>query len=271
VEFNSDVIIRMNADKTAIANHNQNLEVKIQNRTAELEETNKQLKQFAHVVSHDLKEPIRTVNTFIGLLEFEMKKKKIEDETLNEYLKFIRVGGVHATELIKSILNYSSTAVDKSQFTSIDLNNLVDMAKFQLKSMIQEKNATISHEHLLVITGEKLLIYQLLQNLISNAIRYTEIDRKPSIQIKTEIKDGNIILTVKDNGKGIPKSSLSSIFKPLVRLDTTDTEGTGMGLSIAQKIVEAHNGKIWVESEVGVGSTFFMTFPNQNNIAATNT
>lgn len=175
-------------------------------------------------------------------------------------MKFIKTSGLHASELVKGILNYATTSIDKKQFTSIDLKSILDMVTFQLKNIIQEKNAIISYKALPEIKGDKLLIYQLFQNLISNAINYCYDGRPPEIMITSDTHTDNIVLMVKDNGKGIPHDNITSIFKPLVRLEK-DIEGTGMGLSIAQKIIDIHEGKIWVESEVGIGSTFYISFP----------
>jgi signal transduction histidine kinase len=208
-KYNLDVVARMASDKNIIDTQNKNLEAKIKTRTAELEESNKKLHQFAHTVSHDLKEPIRTIINFIGLLEREIKKSELNDVQIHEYLKFIKTSGLHASELVKGILNYATTSIDKKQFTSIDLKSILDMVTFQLKNIIQEKNAIISYKALPEIKGDKLLIYQLFQNLISNAINYCYDGRPPEIMITSDTHTDNIVLMVKDNGKGIPHDNIT--------------------------------------------------------------
>lgn len=262
VRFNLSLIRNINDDKRKILKHNENLEQAVNKRTQELQKSNENLKQFAHVVSHDLKEPLRTIANFAGLLQLKLEKNSIQEPEINDYTKYIQTNSTLMIRLINEILTFSTIPSSSSNYQEINMNEVIDLVLLQIESLVHEKQVIVQRSSLCTVKGDPLLIYQVLQNLIVNAIRYTAPDTTPAIKINCTPGDTMSTFSVQDNGLGIPSEFIELIFNPLERLKRdTNNEGTGMGLSICQKIITAHGGKIWVESELGKGSTFFFTLP----------
>jgi signal transduction histidine kinase len=164
--------------------------------------------------------------------------------------------------LINEILTFSTIPSSSANFQAVNMKEVLDLVLLQIESLVHEKQGIIRYSSLCSVKGDPLLVYQVLQNLIVNALRYTSSDTTPEISINCSAGDTMSTFSVKDNGLGIPKEYVELVFNPLERLKRDqNNDGTGMGLSICRKIVLAHGGKIWVESEVGKGSTFFFTLP----------
>jgi signal transduction histidine kinase len=262
VRFNLSLIRNINDDKRKILKHNESLEQEVNRRTHELQKSNDNLKQFAHVVSHDLKEPLRTISNFAGLLQMKLEKSPINEPEINEYTAYIKNNSTLMIRLINEILTFSTSSTLTSNFQEVNVNDVLDLVLLQIENLMHEKNAVIHSSRLCHVNGDSLLVYQVMQNLIVNAIRYTSPDKSPVITITCTPGETMSTFSVQDNAQGIPKEFVELIFNPLERLKRDqNNEGTGMGLSICQKIVVAHGGKIWVESEVGKGSTFYFTLP----------
>jgi PAS domain S-box-containing protein len=238
---------------------NINLEKKVRLRTAELERKNKELEQFAYVASHDLQEPLRTTTSFVEL--FRKKYKGKIDERADKYLDFIVQATDRMKVLIKDLLDYSRIG-RKTELQKVDCNIILSEVLADLNKAIKDVHAEIISDQLPVIKGYPTELKQLFQNLISNALKFRKIDVNPLINISAEKNNEHWTFSFKDNGIGIEERYYEKIFIIFQRLHTrNEFEGSGIGLSHCKKIVELHGGKIWVESRIGEGSTFYFTIP----------
>jgi len=216
--------------------------------------SNAELERFAYVASHDLQEPLRMVSSFLKLLETKYAEKL--DETAIKYIHFAIDGSERMKDLIQALLQYSRFGYSKEAFGKVDLNEVLNELKHILHEKLTESRAVLTLPTLPAITGNRTQLKQLFQNLIVNAIKYND---KATPEIKVEVSENRNYwnFAVTDNGIGIEKKYFEKIFVIFQRLHgKSDYSGTGIGLSICQKIVENHQGKIQVESEPGKGSTF---------------
>jgi len=239
-----------------------NAEKERENLIGELERSNQELQQFAYIASHDLQEPLRTISSFTQLLARRYKGQI--DKDADEFIDFIVDGTNRMQAMIKDLLKYSRVQTRGEEFKLTDVQNALDQALFNLKVTIDENNAEITHDNLPVVTADEKQLIQLFQNLIGNAIKFKKPDEHPKIHILSRKDEENkeYILGVSDNGIGMDQQYAGRIFELFQRLHTRDEyKGTGIGLAVAKKIVERHGGRIWVESELGVGSTFYFTIP----------
>ncbi len=234
-----------------------NTEIKEQNR--KLEESNLVLKQFAYAAAHDLKEPLRNIGSFASLLQRRYGKEF--NYEANEYMTFISGGIRRMNSLLEDLLQYSTLIAQQPNDEVHNLNEILKEVMYNLHLSIESKNAQIQYpKQLPKLQMSKLHLTQLFQNLISNAIKFSE--NTPIVKINSERKDQNMLITVEDNGIGIKQEYDNKVFKLFHRLDRTrNVEGTGIGLAICKNIVEKYNGKIWFESEEGAGTRFFISLP----------
>jgi PAS domain S-box-containing protein len=238
----------------------ESLEEQVEQRTEELAKSNADLKQFAYVASHDLREPLRMISSFLQLLERRYQDQL--DQDANEFIGYAVDGAKRLDKMIMDLLEYSRVANKEIQFTDVDLEKVIDQIKSNLNVLIRENNAQITYDSLPIIQSDENQMVILLQNLISNAIKYRRAG-KPQIHISAEKEANQYVFSVKDNGIGIDPKHLERIFTIFQRLHNhTEYEGTGIGLSITQRIVHQHGGEIWAESQPGKGSTFYFTIPN---------
>ncbi len=251
-----DFLFSMRAQKNSYREI-KNLVKELQISKTKLLRSNSALKQFAYIASHDLQSPLRTVVSFAQLLE-----KKYEgsfDPVAKEYLDFIISGTKRMQLLINDLLQYARVQQVKEKYEIIDMNELVLQVTSDLQFDIQKQNAKIEFSGLPCIYVNLTLIKQLFQNLISNAIKFRQIE-DPIIQIECEEKDSDWLFSVKDNGIGFEMENGKKIFEIFQRAVGYGTyEGTGIGLAICKRVIEKHKGKIWVESELLKGSTFYFT------------
>jgi PAS domain S-box-containing protein len=232
------------------------IEKELQERTKELERSNQELEQFAYVASHDLQEPLRMVNSYVQLLASRYKDKL--DKDANEFIHFAVDGSNRMRSLISSLLAYSRVNRVKA-FDWMDLNKVLDDVLFDLAGAIAENHAQITREELPTIYGDAVLIGQLFQNLIANAIKFKGI-KSPEIGIRVLRNKGEDLFEVRDNGIGIKEEYAEKIFTIFQRLHGNDKyPGTGIGLAICKKIVERHGGQIWLKSQIGEGASFYFT------------
>ena len=228
----------------------------LKQKTQELIRSNSELEQFAYMASHDLQEPLRMVTSYVQLLEDRYKDKL--DKDANEFIEFAVDGTERMRNLINGLLEYSR--VNKVHaFEIINTDELLDEVLQNFSSQLKENNIKIVKNSLPVIIGDNLLISQLFQNLISNAIKFRN-NKNPEI-IFSGIKVNNAFqFSITDNGIGIEEKYLEKIFVIFQRLHTYENyQGTGIGLAICKKIVEKHGGQIWCKSELNKGSAFYFT------------
>lgn len=229
-------------------------------RTAKLELKNKELEQFAYLASHDLKEPLRTVISFSSLLK--RRYEKALDEDANTYINFIHQAANRMNQLVKGLLDYSRIGRNK-QLIPIECANLIQLVLNDLNAQIVETEAQFDVTKMPLIQGYGTELRVLFQNMISNAIKFRKPNSSPKILISAKRKKEHWEFCISDNGIGIDAAYLDKIFVIFQRLHTIDEyEGTGIGLAHCQKIVDLHDGKIWVDSQLGVGSSFYFTIPD---------
>ena len=226
----------------------------------QLERSNNELEHFAYVASHDLREPLRMITNFLQLLERRYHDQL--DADANEFIYYAVDGAKRLNHMINDLLKYSKVTSQEIDFTSVNCENVLKKTIINLKVQIEENNAVITHDPLPIIRGDENLMVQLFQNLIGNAIKYRGSET-PHVHISAIKEKKQFLFNIKDNGIGIKPEHMKRIFTIFQRLHQRDEyEGTGIGLSITQKIVEQHGGVIWVESKYGKGSTFHFTIPN---------
>lgn len=228
----------------------------------DLKRSNEELQQFAYIASHDLQEPLRTITNYLSLL------KKIYGEDLpsqaKEFISIAIDGADRMRQLVKDLLAYARIETQGNAFTQVDMNEVAQEVRYELHVPINEVKAQVVIQWLPSIPADEAQMKQLLTNLIGNAIKFHR-NEPPRIEVSSFIYGSDYIFAVQDNGIGIDSRYVDKIFRMFERLHTKDEyPGTGIGLTIARKIVERHGGRIWVESELGIGSTFFFTLPGNS-------
>jgi two-component system, chemotaxis family, sensor kinase Cph1 len=228
--------------------------------TTELARSNAELKQFAHVASHDLQEPLNQVASYVQLLEARYGEEL--DLDAKEFIGYAVEGVKLMQTLIDDVLIYSKVDLLGIQWEPIDVETALNRALRHLHRLIDETGAIITSTPLPTIVADSTQLTQLFQNLIGNAIKFRKPGKIPQIQISATRVQDDWLFSVRDDGMGIDPSFFDRIFVIFQRLHTRDEyPGSGMGLTICKKIVECHRGKIWVRSELGQGATFSFTIP----------
>lgn len=230
-----------------------NLENQKEKLLVKLEKSNNELQEYAHIVSHDLKSPLRSIDALVSWIK-EDNIDKLDASSLKN-IGLIETTLEKMEQLITDVLDYSSLGSGNSNETSVDLNSLVN----DLKTILYvPEHITINTLKLLpVINGDKIKLQQVFQNLISNAIKFID---KPTGIIDIDVQDmvSHYKFSVKDNGIGIEKKFHDKIFKIFNTLNKSK-DSTGIGLSIVKKVVDLYEGKIWIESQINIGTTFYFT------------
>ena len=225
-----------------------------------LTESNAALEQFAYVASHDLQEPLRTITSFSQLLARRYRAQL--DAEANQFLDFIAGGAARMSALIADLLAYARARTELDRPSSYSLDQDVETAISFLDVAIKESGAVVTHDPLPEIQADQGQIVRLFQNLIGNAIKYRKAGVPPTIHVTSQRQGAYWLITVRDNGIGFDPKYAKEIFAPFKRLQTNQqVAGTGVGLAICRRIVENHGGRIWADSSVGEGSTFFFTMP----------
>jgi signal transduction histidine kinase len=241
---------------------NQKLLGSLEKNNSDLINANKELERFAYIASHDLKTPLRTIVGYTKLIEKDLNKDNSSNR-LDRYFEEIKKGAIQMNDLIKSTLEYSYINSNNTDTAPayIDLNQIVNNIK---NAYINDESIIIITDQLPTIYGEENHFFSLFQNLVENGIKYNKQSEK-KINITYYDLTDNHLIKVEDNGIGIDKKYHDQIFTMFKRLHTNQQyEGTGLGLAICEKIVAKMNGKIWLESEVGVGTTFFVELVKEN-------
>ena len=224
-----------------------------------LKRSNTELEQFAYIASHDLQEPLRVVSCFTQLLE-KKYQDKLDKEAL-EYIGYAVDGAKRMQRLVSDLLDYSKISRNtKNVFEVSDTSDILNQSIENLQKPINESNAKINFDKLPSLWCNKSQVQRLFQNLISNSLKFRREGVPPEIHISCQKKNGSFIFSVKDNGTGIPSEYHERIFEIFQRVSSSEkVPGSGMGLSICKRIVEGHNGKLWLESQQNQGTIFYFT------------
>ncbi|MGC4094830.1 MAG: ATP-binding protein [Polyangiaceae bacterium] len=226
---------------------------------AELERSNRELEQFAYVASHDLREPLRMVATYVTLLERDYGEK-LGNEA-REYVRFASDGAKRLTRLVSDLLEYARISPKSLAFEPVDCNSTVAQAVAGLTASIEQSGTRLEIQNLPTVLGDAVLLGQVFQNLIENGIKF-RANEPPWLRISAERVDAEWHFHVSDNGLGIEPRFHVRIFELFQRLHTKDSyPGTGMGLALCKKVVERHGGRVWVDSRLGQGSVFSFSLP----------
>jgi PAS domain S-box-containing protein len=237
------------------------MEHELAQRAERLQGTNAELQDFAYTASHDLNEPLRMVASFLGLLE--RRSADALDEAGREYLRHALDGAARMRHLIDDLLLYSRVANEEPRRQQVDLNALVADVLEVLGPAIEAEGAAVQVDRLPTLEAEPTQIAQLLQNLVGNAVKFHPPDRAPVVRVSARRTIGGCVMTVADEGIGIPDADQERIFAMFTRLHGRDEyAGTGIGLAICRRIAERHGGRIYVESTPGAGSAFHTLLPD---------
>lgn len=237
------------------------LELRVRERTKQLERSNRELQQFANVISHDLQEPLRKILAFGTRLIGEGTDRLTDQQ--RDSLKRMQNAASRMEQLIQDLLQFSRISTREHTFQPVDLAKLVHEVLSDLEVRVLDTRGKVEVSDLPVIEADALQMRQLFQNLIANALKFYRKGTPPVVSVTSRAVGPNVLeITVQDNGIGFDEKYLEKIFKPFQRLHTREEyEGTGMGLAICQKIIFRHHGLITARSSLGVGSTFVITLP----------
>ncbi|MGZ7134683.1 MAG: PAS domain-containing sensor histidine kinase [Methanobacterium sp.] len=251
----SPLILEMDIDVT----EQKQAEEALKSTLRELERYNEELQSFAYITSHDLQEPLRSIASYAQLIERRYKGQL--DSDADEFLDYMVGGATRLQGMIKGLLEYSRVGTKGGEFKDFNAEEALNHALSNLKSSIDECHVEVIYDHLPVIHADENQISRVFQNLIGNALKFRKKDIQPKIHISTQTDD-EYIFSIADNGIGIEEQYKDRIFEVFKRLHPIgEYDGAGIGLAIVKKIVERHGGRIWVESEFGVGSTFYFALP----------
>jgi len=219
-----------------------------------------ELDTFSYTVSHDLRTPLTSIKTYAELL---LKNKSI-DENGQKMLSRILIGADKMNFLIKEILNLARVGRSEINFETVDIASLLKEIRSEIWSAFKADRTELVLGQLPNIKGDKTMIAQVFTNLIGNAVKYSAMVDKPKVEVSAYVDGGETIYAVKDNGIGIDNRYYDRVFELFKRMDNVkEIEGTGVGLAIVKRVVEKHNGRVWFESKLNVGSTFFVAFKNR--------
>ena len=253
------VAVRRALEEKRLRDQRRQAEEELAQKVAELARSNAELEQFAYVASHDLQEPLRMIANYTQLLAERYRGKL--DETADKYIAYSVGGATRMQALIQDLLKFSRVGRQEIERRTTDCRTVVEQAMKNLQAAVQESGAVVRWNSLPVVMADGSQLAQVFQNLIANAIKFHGPET-PLIQIDSEKKDHDWVLTVSDNGIGIPVENWQDIFVIFRRLHTrVQYSGNGIGLSICKKIIERHGGKIWIEAQAKPGSCFKFTLP----------
>ena len=265
----SNAILQM---RTELQQYREEMEQLVQQRTEELNRSNEDLQQFAHVASHDLREPLRKIRIFSSRLLEEPENTLSETGKL--YLNKIEKASERMSNMVEGVLSYSILNADNKPFEKIDLNQIIADVKSDLELAIQQKNAVVQYGNLPVINGIPVLIHQLFYNLVNNSLKFVKEDVRPEISITHRVPgkeleekfrrslNGYVEIIVNDNGIGFNQELAEQMFQVFTRLNPRDTyEGTGLGLALCKRIAQRHHGFIFSKGSPGAGAAFHILLP----------
>ena len=231
----------------------------LQQYAMDLERSNRELEEFAYVASHDLQEPLRIIASYLQLLQLNHTDQLDQDG--QRYIKHTLDAAHRMQELINDLLAYSRVGTQGQPFAPTDCNEVLQTVLADLQLVIEENSAVITYDDLPTVLADGPQLRQLLQNLLGNALKFHG-EQPPHIHLSCHCEETYWLFGVQDNGIGIDPQYARRIFVIFQRLHNREEyPGTGIGLAICKKIVERHNGRIWVESQLGQGTTFYFTLP----------
>ncbi len=255
-------VTQMKHAQTELSKMNEALELKVADRTAQLEELNRQLEAFSYSVSHDLRAPLRSILGFAKILKEDFSAR-INDEEFDNLATRVLANASRMENLISDLLTFSRLERKEIMKTTVDMDVLVREVLSELIPEPMSPKIQVTNGKLQPATADHALIRQVWTNLISNAIKYSSKKSDPRIEITCHSENGFTQYTVSDNGAGFSMKYTQKLFGVFQRLHTTsEFEGTGVGLALVKSIVQRHGGKVWAESEVGKGATFHFTLPS---------
>jgi signal transduction histidine kinase len=240
-----------------LEDYRKQLEEQVQIRTADLVASNNELESYSYSIAHDLRSPLRSVVGFSQILKKEASEK-LNKEELDAIDRIVKSGS-HMAEVINDILDLSRITRDTLKKDKLDLSAICHDLARSFNEQYAERHINWVIEDDVRCQGDKKLINRLLQNLIDNACKFTRDTVQPTIEFGQKMIDGVTVYFVRDNGIGFDMQYSEKIFTPFNRLYRNEYDGTGIGLSIAKRVIERHGGKIWVEAKAGVGATFYFT------------
>lgn len=269
-----DVLLQLQIQKKLLVEKNQSLEradAQIRNlnnelnkNVAQLEIINKELESFSYSISHDLRSPLRSVIGYSQMLEEEYAEKLGEQGA--KWVKVIATKASRMNQLIDDLLEFSRAGKKELRLVSIDMYSLALSVANDLKESLPQ-NATLNIHPLEPARADEVLVRQVLVNLISNAIKYSSKNESPAIEVSSIVDEDRVIYSVKDNGAGFDMQYADKLFGVFQRLHKeTEFPGTGIGLSIVQRIVSRHGGKVWAEAALDKGATFHFSIPVSHHI-----
>lgn len=240
------------------------LEIKVEERTKELQRSNEDLQKFAHVASHDLKEPVRKIKTFTLRLEDELHDHS--NQKIKHYTAKVLESAARMSTMIEGVLEYSSVNRLEENIGTVDLNKIIADIRVDLEVQIKDKQAEFNYTTLPSVKGVEVLLYHVFSNIISNSLKFSKNTERPVIKIDSATINlhgiNNARIVVADNGIGFDSIHKGAIFNSFTRLHSKDEyDGTGLGLSLAKNIVQRHNGTIEANGEKGVGASIIITLP----------
>lgn len=235
-------------------------EEKVERYAAQLERSNRDLEQFASVVSHDLREPLRMVTSFLRLLERRYEDRL--DAKGKEFVAYAVDGAERMQEMIRALLDLSRVGTRGQELKPTEVEEVLDKTLSALRRVIEDTEAEVTHDPLPTVMGDEAQLGQIFQNLIANALKFHKQDQVPRVHISAERQGDEWLFSVVDNGIGIAPEQSKRIFRVFQRLHTEEEyPGLGIGLALCKRVVERHGGHIWVESAPGEGSAFYFTLP----------
>jgi PAS domain S-box-containing protein len=255
-------ITERKAAEAKIVQLNADLEQRVAERTRQLTASNKELESFSYSISHDLRAPLRGINGFAHLME-EGCQGCNKSESL-DHLKRIRKASIRMGDLIDDLLELSRVARSEVRMEPVPLSDMVHALLSELADTEPERKVQIRVQENLVAHGDQVLLQAVMQNLLGNAWKFTSRCDSPIIEFGCREENGELVFYVRDNGAGFDMKYANKLFAAFQRLHRPeDFEGTGIGLATAQRIINLHGGRIWAESRVDEGSTFFFVLPDQ--------
>lgn len=233
--------------------------IELENKTEDLKNVNNKLEKYAHTISHDLKQPLRTIHSFTTLLNRETSKEDADKNRISEFSNFITQGTKRIHSKVDELLNFAKNSrLEQSQYLSV--KNIIDKVCFDLDALFVENNIEIAVAEMPILYLQSGTLDQVFQNIISNAIKYKKKDIPLTLDIRYEDRQDHCIFIITDNGVGIKNEDLTEIFQYQQQTHNFNP-GQGIGLYICQEIINSYNGEIWVESEYGAGSSFYISLP----------